>query len=170
MAAPASLFGRLLLLFALVPVAELVLLVWIGERVGLGPTLLLIVVTALAGSWLAHREGLAVFRALQGKLRSGQVPGRELVDGALVLGSGLLLLTPGVLTDVAGFLGLFPPSRAVLRGLLQRRFQAWVQSGAVRVVRPGAPFGAGPPGFGAPAAGPRPVEDAEVEELPAPPR
>lgn len=161
MAAP-SLFGRLLLLFAIVPVVELALLVWVGDHIGLGATLLLIVGTALAGSWLAHREGLAVFRALQDKLRSAQMPGRELLDGAIVLGSGLLLLTPGVLTDVVGFLGLLPPSRAVLRRVLQKRFERSVASGAVRVVHPpGSPFA---PTGGAPFGTP-PVQDAEFEDV-----
>ena len=165
MAAPSSVFGRLLLVFALVPVAELALLVWLGDRVGLGATLLLIVTTAVAGSWLAHREGLSVFRAVQKKLRAGQMPGRELLDGVIVLASGLLLLTPGVLTDVVGFLGLLPPSRAALRALLQRRFEGWIGSGAVRVVRPGPSGAVGGAPFGPPPGAGRPVEEAEFEDV-----
>jgi UPF0716 protein FxsA len=157
--------GRLFLLFVAVPLADLTLLVWAGERIGFWTTVLLVVITAAVGSWLARREGTAAWRRVQSKLSSGGLPGPELMDGLIILVAGVLLLTPGFLTDVVGILGLLPPSRALARKALSARFQRAVKEGRVRVASGGmgGPFGgmAGGP-FGAPA--PPPVEDAEVVE------
>ena len=152
-------FGRLLLLFLVVPLVDLALLVTVGERIGLGPTVAIVVLTAVVGSWLARREGTAAWRRVQAKLSTGGVPGPELIDGVVILVAGALLLTPGFLTDVAGLLGLFPPTRAVARRALRQRFERAIREGSVRVVSgglPGSPFG--------PFGGPRTpgVEDAEV--------
>ncbi len=153
-------FGRLLLLFLIVPVVDLALLVSVGGRIGLGPTLAIVVATAVLGSWLARREGTAAWRRVQSKLATGGVPGPELVDGVVILVAGTLLLTPGFLTDVAGLLGLFPPTRAVVRRALRSRFEQAVARGTVRVASAPA-FGPGP-AFG-PFGPARPaVEDAEV--------
>jgi UPF0716 protein FxsA len=152
-------FGRLLLLFLLVPLVDLALLVTVGERIGLLPTVGIVVLTAVAGSWLARREGMAAWRRVQQKLATGGVPGPELIDGVVILVAGTLLLTPGFLTDVVGLLGLFPPTRALARRGLKKRFEDAVRNGSVRVVGGGpvgAPFGP----FG--AARPPAVEDAEV--------
>ena len=160
-------FGRLLLLFLIVPVLDLALLVSVGGRIGLGPTLAIVVVTAVVGSWLARREGVAAWRRVQSRMATGGLPGPELIDGLIILVSGTLLLTPGFLTDIAGILGLFPPTRALVRRALKGRFERTVQAGGAHVFRGGvttAPFGASPfgGGPGAPfAPGPR-IEDAEV--------
>lgn len=118
-----GLFGRLLLLFTLVPIAELALLVWLGGQIGFWPTVGLIVATAVLGSLLAHREGLSALARFRARAASGEMPGAELTDGLLILVSGALLLTPGVLTDLVGFLGLLPPSRALIKRALTKRFQ-----------------------------------------------
>ena len=117
------LFGRLLILFTLVPILELTLLVWLGQRIGFWPTVGLIAATALLGSFLAHREGLAALERFRSRLASGGLPGTELTDGLIILVAGALLLTPGVLTDVVGFLGLFPPTRALVRRAIAKRFK-----------------------------------------------
>lgn len=116
-------FKRLLLLFTLIPVIELVLLIQVGQYIGTGPTIGIILGTALLGAYLGKREGLTVWRSFQQKLRQGQMPGHELLDGMIVLIAGALLLTPGVLTDLAGILGLLPPSRAWLRQQVLKRLQ-----------------------------------------------
>lgn len=155
-----SLFGRLFALFLIVPVLDLALLVAVGGRIGFWPTLAIVVLTAAAGSWLARREGVAAWQRVQQKMASGGVPGPELIDGLVILISGTLLLTPGFLTDVVGLLGLFPPTRSVVRTALRRRFEHAVQSGSVRVVggtMGGTPFQRSP--FGPPRP---PIEDAEV--------
>ena len=150
-----SLFGRLLALFLVVPIAELILLVWIGERVGIWPTVGLIVLTALVGSWLARREGMAALRRFQARMTTGQLPGRELTDGLIILVAAALLLTPGILTDVVGLLGLLPPSRAWIRGRLQARFQKNLARGNTNVFVMRSPTGLSVPSEDA-------VEDATI--------
>jgi UPF0716 protein FxsA len=142
-------FGRLLLLFLLMPVVELWLLFQVGERIGLVPTLAIILVTGVAGSWLAKREGLATWQRLQEKLRSGGLPGTELVDGVIILVAGALLITPGVLTDFVGFAGLIPPSRVLIRKYAFKRFE---RSRAERTASFQA-FTFGGPEFGGPGFG-----------------
>jgi UPF0716 protein FxsA len=160
-----SLFGRLLVLFLVVPFVELVLLIGIGERVGLWPTLGLVVATALAGSWLAKREGLAALRRFQARLAAGQLPGRELTDGLIILVAGVLLLTPGVLTDVAGILALLPPTRAWIRRRLEARVQRALAGGRIGVFSAGRPFAAPSPGSAPrPTPASRGVEDATIVE------
>ncbi len=124
-------FARLLGLFLVVPVVELILLVWLGSHIGFWYTVGLIVLTAFLGSWLAHREGLEAWRRFQQRVGQGQMPGRELTDGLIILMSGALLLTPGVLTDVVGILGLLPPTRGLIRTFLTRRMQRTLVGGTV---------------------------------------
>lgn len=160
-------FGRLFLLFLIVPMLDLALLVSVGSRIGLGPTLAIVVLTAAVGSWLARREGAAAWKRVQAKLSTGGVPGPELVDGLVILVAGTLLLTPGFLTDAAGLLGLFPPTRTLARRALRSRFERSVSDGSIHIVSGGSPFGprptvGGTPGF-RPFGAPAPIiEDAEV--------
>lgn len=125
-------FSRLLALFVIVPALELYLLIQIGQLIGAMETFGIIVITGLIGSYLAKSQGLSVWMKLQAKLGSGQIPGRELVDGVIILISGALLLTPGVLTDVIGLLGLFPVSRSFLRKYLTKRFSGGLSSGRIQ--------------------------------------
>ncbi len=109
--------GRLILLFTTVPLLELALLLWIGSRVGVAPTIALILLTGALGATLARHQGLATWRRFDAALAAGRLPGRELAEGLLILVAGAVLLTPGVLTDAAGFLILVP---AVRRRLVDR--------------------------------------------------
>jgi UPF0716 protein FxsA len=148
---------RLLLLFTIVPLAELALLLWIGGRIGLLATVTLILVTGALGAALARRQGLATWRRFQEALAAGRLPGRELLEGLLILVAGALLLTPGVLTDAAGFLFLVPPARRWIVRRAELRLRG-------RLVVAGAPPGSGRargPAAG-PGAGPE-VIDAEFE-------
>lgn len=160
-------FGRLFLLFILVPLLDLALLVSVGGRIGLGPTVGIVIATALVGSWLAKREGAAAWTRVQSRIATGGIPGPELIDGLVILLSGTLLLTPGFLTDIAGLLGLFPPTRAILRRVLKSRFEQAVQSGRARVAHGGvftASFGGAMPGTSV-APPTSAIEDAEVIEV-----
>ncbi len=125
--------GRLLLLFLLTPALELGVLIQVDKLIGFGPTIGLIVATGIAGSYLARREGLNTWRRLNERLNTGDLPGKELVDGVIILVSGALLVTPGVLTDVVGFLGLLPPTRALIRKFLTRRFRSKMEEGSMQV-------------------------------------
>lgn len=111
----------LALLFLVVPFVELYVLLQVSHAIGVGSTIGLLVVVSLLGAWLVKREGLGVLRRAQARMRSGRVPGRELVDGVIILFAGALLLTPGFLSDVVGAFLLLPPVRAVVRRLAVRR-------------------------------------------------
>jgi len=119
---------RLLLLFTLVPIAELMVLIELGEAIGLGPTLLLIFATGVVGAALARREGARSWLEVQQELARGELPADSLLHGLMILVAGAFLVTPGVLTDVAGFLLLTRPARTRLvgwvRGWLRRRVQS----------------------------------------------
>jgi UPF0716 protein FxsA len=106
--------------FILVPIAELAVIIAVGDVLGLLPTLVLLLAVSLAGAWLAKREGLAAWRRFQLALAEGRVPTNEVADGAMILLAGALLLTPGFLTDVVGVLLLLPPTRALARRLAPR--------------------------------------------------
>lgn len=109
--------------FMLVPVLELLLFIYVQNRIGLGLMLIGILATAAAGAFLVRMQGLAVWMRVRGDLAAGLVPGRQLVHGAMVLVGGALLLTPGFLTDAVGFLLMIPFVREGLRRLGNRFWQ-----------------------------------------------
>src|ERR687889_1885523 len=111
----------LVVLFIVVPIAELAVLIQIGQLIGVWWTIALLVADAILGSLLARSQGRSVWRRFNEALQAGRAPAREVMDGALVLFGGALLLTPGFLSDVLGLLLLLPPTRAVVRGVVARR-------------------------------------------------
>jgi UPF0716 protein FxsA len=113
----------LVLLFIVVPIAELYVIIQLGHVFGVLNTLGLLVLISFAGAWLMKREGLSTLRRAQRQVDAGVVPGRELVDGALILLAGALLVAPGFLTDAVGLLLLFPPVRAGVRAVVRRRLE-----------------------------------------------
>ena len=147
-----NLFGRLFLLFVLVPVLELALLIQMGRVVGLLPTVALVLLTGVLGASLARREGVRVFFRFQSEIATGRLPGQALFDGLCVLVGGAFLLTPGVLTDLVGFALLLPPSRRWIQNRLRRSLERGIQEGTVRVVTFSG-FGAGGPLGGTPDVG-----------------
>ena len=112
----------LIVLFIVVPIAELAVLIQIGQLIGIWWTIALLVADAILGSLLARSQGRSVWRRFNEALREGRAPAREVMDGALVLFGGALLLTPGFLSDILGVFLLLPPTRAFVRALLARRF------------------------------------------------
>jgi UPF0716 protein FxsA len=127
-----AIFGRLALLFLLVPVLELVLLIELGQVIGLWPTLGLVLFAGLAGAALARSEGFRVLVAVQQELAAGRLPSRALLDGICVLVGATLLLTPGVLTDVAGIVLLLPPTRRWVQRRVLRSLERRIRDGSVR--------------------------------------
>ena len=109
---------RLFLLFTLLPALELYLLLQIGAVVGPMNTVLIILITGMVGAWLAKREGLAVVTQLAREVEKGMPPATRVVEGFLVLAGGLLLVTPGVVTDIAGFSLIVPLTRQALAPLV----------------------------------------------------
>lgn len=113
--------GLLALLFLVVPIAELYVIVQVTHGIGVGDTILLLIGISVVGAWLAKVAGIGVLNRLQRTVREGRVPSSELIDGALVLFAGALMITPGFLSDVLAILLLLPPTRAVARhGVLRR--------------------------------------------------
>ena len=115
--------GPLVLLFIVVPIAELYVIIQLGHVFGVVNTLGLLVLISFAGAWLMKREGLSTLRRAQRQVDAGVVPGRELVDGALILLAGALLVAPGFTTDAVGMLQLLPPVRAGVRAMVRRRLE-----------------------------------------------
>jgi UPF0716 protein FxsA len=124
---------KILLLFTVVPLVELALLLEIGRRIGTLPTILLILVTGFVGAVLAKRQGLGVINRIRSEMTAGQMPGAAIVDGAIILVAGALLVTPGVLTDAFGFLCLIPVTRGYIRALLWRMLSRAVREGRTRI-------------------------------------
>jgi UPF0716 protein FxsA len=115
-------FAGLGLLLLAVPLVELYVLIRVGDVIGIGPTLLLLIGVSVAGTILLKKEGVATWSRLQEALRSGRMPTEEVTDGALILLGGALLLTPGFVTDVFGLLLLFPVTRAGAKVFFRKAF------------------------------------------------
>lgn len=124
----------LILAFIGVPLLELALLIKLGTYIGMAKTLLIVVGTGVAGAALARSQGFAIMSRIQMDLEEGHLPADELVNGACVLAGGLLLLTPGILTDTAGFLLLIPPSRELIKAFVKRYIQQKFDRGEVIVI------------------------------------
>ena len=125
--------GRLLLLFIVVPVVELVLLIEIGQRVGTLTTIGLIIGTGTVGAALARQQGINTLARFRKDLDGGRLPAEAIVDGVLILVAAALLVTPGVLTDLFGFCCLIPACRRLLTRTMKRRFERAVRAGTVNV-------------------------------------
>ena len=132
----------LVVLFIVVPIAELFVIIKVGGAIGVLPTLFLLLLGVVAGSLLLRHQGRGAWRRFNEALAQRRFPGKEVADGALIVVGGTLLLTPGFITDAVGLLLLFPPTRALARAGLRRytvgRFAVVGVSGA------GGAFGRGP--------------------------
>jgi UPF0716 protein FxsA len=120
----------LFFLFIVVPIAELAVLIQIGQAIGVLPTIALLILDSVLGAALMRSQGRAAWLRFNTALAEGRVPGREVLDGALVIFGGALLLTPGFLSDILGLLLLLPPTRAVIRGVLVKRFAGRIAANA----------------------------------------
>jgi UPF0716 protein FxsA len=125
--------ARLLLLFAIVPLVELFILIEIGSRIGALNTVALVILMAFAGVMLVRLEGLRTLRQIQLTLARGQIPAEELLDGILIFVGGILLITPGILTDLFALVLLIPYPRTHFKRWLRRRFDRRVASGDLTV-------------------------------------
>lgn len=117
----------LAILFIVVPLAELYVILQVGQTIGALETIGLLILISVVGAWLAKREGIGVIRRIQRSIEARRVPGTELIDGFLILLAGALMLTPGFLTDGLAILLLVPPARAVVRRQLRRVFARRIQ-------------------------------------------
>jgi UPF0716 protein FxsA len=128
-------FIKLLIIFVFVPVMELYILIEASRMIGIGATVGLIMLTGVAGAWLARSQGLEILRRIQQETANGQMPAQTLIDGALILVGGLLLLTPGFFTDALGFSFLVPITRELWRRGLSAWLEKQVRQGSVTIYR-----------------------------------
>lgn len=128
-------FIKLLIIFVFIPLLEIYILLEAGRIVGLAPTLCLIILTGIAGAWLARSQGVEILRKIQQETSMGQMPAATLIDGALILVGGLLLLTPGFFTDALGFSFLVPLTRKLWRSGLSAWLEKQVRKGSVSIHR-----------------------------------
>ena len=126
---------RLFLLFTLIPVLEIYFLVEIGRAIGVIDTILLVFLTGFVGAWLAHRQGLQALFQVRMNLQQGIMPAEEIIDAMLILVAGLVLLTPGLITDFAGILLLIPACRQTFKRYLRRKFDEWLATNEVHLTR-----------------------------------
>jgi len=134
---------RLFLLFVGVPILELFILVQVGQWLGVWPTLGLVVVTGFLGAALARAEGLKALWRIQGELARGQLPADAMLDGFAILLGGMLLLTPGILTDLLGLSFLFPLTRRPLMAWIRKGLERRLKAGTVRITHVWGPQGGG---------------------------
>ena len=125
--------ARLLFLFTFVPLVELYILIKIGGYLGAFPTVALVVLTALLGLVLARFEGLKTLQQIRQSLSQGIVPAQEMVDGVLIFVGRILLIIPGVLTDLFALVLLIPHSRTIFKRWLRRRFNRMIATGNIRL-------------------------------------
>lgn len=126
---------KLFLCFTLIPVIELYLLINLGSVIGGFNTVLLVILTGFAGAWLARMEGINTMFKVQQSLNQGIMPAEELIDALIILIAGLVLITPGLLTDVFGLLLLWPYSRNGFKRLLRRKLDEINARGEINITR-----------------------------------
>lgn len=127
-------FFKIVLLFILVPIVEIVLLFDIGSAIGLNATLLIILLTGFLGAWISRMQGIIVLRQIQIEISQGVMPAAELIGGAIVFAGGILLLTPGIATDLVGFAVMIPFVRHRLQGWILNKFREAIERGNFKVI------------------------------------
>jgi len=135
----------LLLLFIAMPIIEIGVLIRVGGWLGLLPTLAIVILTAVLGTWMLRQQGAATMMQAQQRLNAGQLPAQQIFEGLLLLVGGVLLLTPGFVTDAIGFTCLIPWSRQWIAGLIAER----TKNGTVFMSTTGSVGPGQSPGFGA---------------------
>jgi len=122
---------QLMLLFILVPLIELAILVYLGLLIGPWYTIIIVVATGIIGAYMARNQGMATLAKIRGSVERGVMPSRELFEGLLVLIGGLMLLTPGIITDIIGFLLLVPQTRRPISWWLRRWIRRRLEKGDI---------------------------------------
>ncbi|AOY74752.1 FxsA family protein [Clostridium formicaceticum] len=121
---------KLILLFTIVPIVELAILLKLSNYIGLGYTLLIVLITGILGASLARSEGRGVIRRIKLEMAQGRMPGDELINGLCVVVGGALLLTPGIFTDVIGFSLVIPVTRAAIKSTVRGKIKKMIEEGS----------------------------------------
>jgi len=124
-------FIKLLIVFTVVPIIELYVLIEAGRQIGAFPTIGMIFLTGIAGAFLARSQGFNLINRIQSDLNQGRIPAEEMMDGAMILAGGLLLLTPGFCTDLFGFCLLTPVTRQFFKVWLKKWLDLKIQRGEI---------------------------------------
>ena len=154
----------LLLIFIVVPIAELAVIIQVGQEIGVWWTIAILIADSIIGSLLMRSQGRIAWRRFNEALQAGRPPARETLDGALVIFGGAFLLTPGFITDIFGLVLLIPPTRALVRAILVRRFADRMIVAAR--TRAGAGMGSPPPRGGRPGDVDGTAVDVDADHLP----
>jgi UPF0716 protein FxsA len=117
------------MLFIIVPVTEIYILIEVGKRIGSLATISIIIFTGILGAYLVKNQGFMILKKIQNDLNDGIMPGDSLIQGAIILAGGILLLTPGFVTDIAGFIFLIPVSRNVVKKYLLKWLKGKIKEG-----------------------------------------
>jgi UPF0716 protein FxsA len=128
-------FFKLFLAFTLIPFVELYLLIELGTTIGPLYTLLLVILTGAIGAYLARLQGLGALLRVRARLQQGETPAEEMLDALIIFVAGIVLLTPGLLTDIAGLLLLLPATRLRFKIWLRKKLYQWVQHPGVHIRR-----------------------------------
>ena len=135
--------GLLFLLFTVVPALELYLLLEIGDAIGGFNTILLIIFTGIVGAALAKSQGLSILAKIQNQMNTGELPADQIIQGLMVFAGGLLLITPGIMTDVFGFSLVLPGTRHILMVFVKNALERAIKNGNVQFSTFGASSGSG---------------------------
>lgn len=123
----------LLTAFILMPLVELVLLIKLNQQIGFAYTVAIVILTGVTGATLARMQGFLTVRAIQRDLAEGRMPAPRLIDGVMILIAGVLLVTPGLITDAIGFLLLLPPIRSSIRMWMRAKLEEKLKNGSTGV-------------------------------------
>ncbi len=125
----------LILLFILIPAAEIGVLLLSGNTIGIWPTVALLIATGVLGSYLAKKQGINTLKKVQEQLRYGRMPGDEILNGVCILLGGVMLLSPGFLTDIFGLILLLPPTRAAMKPIILKMLKRWMNNNTFTIIR-----------------------------------
>ena len=119
-------FFRLFLLFTIIPLIEIWVLIQVGQRIGAFDTIALIVLSGIIGAFLARSQGFYIISKIQHELSQGQMPTESLTDGLIILTGAILLITPGFVTDIFGFVLLVPQTRVFVKKFVTSQFKNYI--------------------------------------------
>ena len=134
-----EMLGYLILLFTLVPLIELALLIWVGQHIGAWNTIAIVILTGISGALLAKSQGFITLRRIEEDVNKGIMPTDKIFDGVMILCGGMLLLTPGLITDFTGFIMLVPLTRRLIKAWLKKKIQRMIDGGKIITITPSKP-------------------------------
>lgn len=120
---------KLIVLFTIVPILELAVLLKLSGYIGVGYTLLIVFFTGILGAYLAKSEGRGVLKRIKMEMSQGRMPGDELINGMCIIVGGVLLLTPGIFTDIIGFSLVIPVTRETIKFMVKKKFKRMIEEG-----------------------------------------